>query len=774
MADLTKAGARTLIEAAEAREIARLARPDDPDLMERGALEDALGEGALLLDGLRRRPRWFDGRFLTGADLTRDQDYVRQRQADLARASGTGVTEGLEVSASSDSRGAGLVIEPGHGITPSGELVMIGTRREVALLDLGEVRRLNAVLGLNLEPRQPLGRRSGLFVLGLRPVEWTANEIAAYPTSIGGRRKVEDGDVIEATAITLVPWKIGETAGLAEARRLAAREIFLGEPAGMPQDILPIAMVALDRGSLRWIDRAMVRRETGADTPLQVSLGARPRALAEAFLIQHRDHLAEVMAARGDAGRGGAFAASQSFAALPPSGPMPAAAILPLADGFRQLWFPPEVEVTLAFAPEDELAAIAEESLALPPLDLVAEGALEGVGVSVIAPVSRARLARFEAALAGLSVKAAPGAEAAGTRTPADGLTALLGRRARRLTPTTAPDGLTAAERAELNAWIAAWEEAVAALPTPEGGAPTVWYARRRAVPREAALTGVAVPIAGDDARADAAVRDRAEALGLRERLEAVAERATSAARYRISAFLSAPAMLASAPLTGEAVSLLEAATPEREGTTPPTRGDTGDTASVRESAAGALRESAAGALREAASGSSLASRIDALSALRGAGGASPARVAVAAPVADLRGATAPAAVTAGHDPMELRRSALTLRTGAERIAVSRILVAAEADDGPAVLTEADVLDVASDFDLADLGLGLARLEAAMDDPLAPLDAAWIGEAGHALDLDRLGLRLSGEVLEKTAAGVFDHAKARDAEALAKLIDQAL
>jgi len=761
MADLTKAGARTLIEAAEAREIARLARPDDPDLVDRGLIEDALGEGALLLDGLRRRPRWFDGRFLTGADLTRDQDYVRQRQSDIARACGAGVTEGLEVSASSDSRGAGLTIEPGHGLTPSGELVMIETRREVALLDLGEVRRLNAVLGLNLEPRQPLGRRSGLFILGLRPVEWTANEIAAYPTSIGGRRKVEEGDVIEATAITLVPWKIGESVGLAEARRLAAREIFLGEPAGMPQDILPIAMVALDRGALRWIDRAMVRRETGADTPLQVSLGARPRALAEAFLVQHRDHLAEVMAARAGAGRGGVFAASQSFAALPPSGPMPAAAILPLADGFRQLWFPPEVEVTLAFAPEDELAAVAEESLALPPLDLVAEGALDGVGVTVIAPVSRARLARFEAALAGLTVKAAPGAEAAGTRKPADGLSALLGRRARRLAPAAAPDGLTAAERAELNAWIAAWEEAVAALPTPEGGAPTVWYARRRAVPREATLTGVAVPVAGDDARADAAVRERAEELGLRERLDAVADRATSAARFRISAFLSAPAMLASAPLTAEAVVLLEAAAPAAEGVeTPPTRGDGGGTASVREDLVrerASLREagSVADRLRAAATGTSLAGRIDALSALR-------------APTTDLR------AVSAGHDPMELRRTALTARTGAERIAVSRILVAAEAEEGPPVLTEADVLDVAADFDLADLGLGLARLEGAMEAPLPPLDAAWIGEAGHALDLDRLGLRLGGEALAGIAAGVAKQVKARDAEALGKLIDEAL
>ena len=35
-----------------------------------------LGGSPLVLDGLRVRPRYFDGRFLTSSDLTRDQDYV--------------------------------------------------------------------------------------------------------------------------------------------------------------------------------------------------------------------------------------------------------------------------------------------------------------------------------------------------------------------------------------------------------------------------------------------------------------------------------------------------------------------------------------------------------------------------------------------------------------------------------------------------------------------------------------------------------------------------
>jgi hypothetical protein len=321
MRDLTRGGARTLIEVAEAAEIARLARPGDPGLIARDDLESALGDSTLILDGQRRRPRWFDGRFLTGADLTRDQDYVRGRQADIARAGGAGVTEGLEVAASADARGAMIVIAAGHGLTPEGDLVIVEADRQVALLDLFASRRLNAVLGLRVEPRAPLGRRTGLFILGLRPVEFTANAIGAYPREIAGVRQVDDADIIEATAITLTPWSDGDVGGLDEARRIAARDIFLGAARGLARNLLPLAMLALDRGALRWIDMGLVRRETGADTPLQVSLGARPRALAEAFALQHRDHLRDVMAARRRAGAPDAFPASQSFAALPPAAP---------------------------------------------------------------------------------------------------------------------------------------------------------------------------------------------------------------------------------------------------------------------------------------------------------------------------------------------------------------------------------------------------------------------------------------------------------------------
>ena len=57
---------------------------------------DALRARNLLIDeSHRRRPRYFDGRFLAARDLTRDQAYFLARQAAYARALGPGVVEGL-------------------------------------------------------------------------------------------------------------------------------------------------------------------------------------------------------------------------------------------------------------------------------------------------------------------------------------------------------------------------------------------------------------------------------------------------------------------------------------------------------------------------------------------------------------------------------------------------------------------------------------------------------------------------------------------------------
>jgi hypothetical protein len=592
MVSLTQSSARTPIDVAEAAEIARMARTGDPNILSRDSMEALLGNSALVLDGLRRRPRYFDGRFLTGADMTRDQDYIRQRQADLARASGVGVVNGLEVGITGSPGGEMLTITPGHGITPSGDIVTVMTRRTIAPLDLPAVERLDASLGLRLAPAVPLGRRTGLFLLVLRAVEFTANPIAAYPTSITGPRRVEDGDVIEATAITLVPYPdTGSAGSLAEARRGVVRRVFLGEAEGMPQEALPLAMIAMERGAIRWIDTALVRRETGADTPLQVSMGARPRALSEAFVLQHRRHLHDVLRERAVSGLPPVFSAMQYFSALPAAGQLPATAVLTDPLGFRQVWFPPAVDVDLSFVPHDEIAALVEESLAMPPIDLLADPLdLDATGVVVFAPVTRPRLQRFEQALSQLALRAQSDPGQGIRRAPADMLAALLARRGKYLEAAQRDadaEARAAAADAETRTWQTAWAEAVAALPTEDGLPPLLWYVRRRSVPYASRVAGIAVAVSGDDERLTNTVDARLRVLGLEERVAAIAAGATPFAEARIFAFLGAPVLMGSVALMGSAVHDLELAMPIIiAADTVPGGGDTvadgGDTAPTR------------------------------------------------------------------------------------------------------------------------------------------------------------------------------------------------
>jgi hypothetical protein len=730
MADLTASSARTAIDVAEASEIARMARTGDPNVLSTDALQRLLGNSALVLDGLRRRPRYFDGKFLTGADLTRDQDYIRQRQADLARATGTGVITGLQVSVEGSAGGEQVVIRPGHGVTPSGDLVMVTTRRRVPLLDLPTTERLDSTLGLRAIPRSPLGRRTGLFLLALRPVEFSANPIAAYPTSIAGPRQIEDSEIIEATAITMIPYPdTGGAATLAEARRHVARKIFLGEAVGLPQDALPLAMVAMERGTVRWVDVAMVRRETGADTPLAVSIGARPRPLAEAFVTQYRTHLMDVLIERRRGGLSDAFAAMQYFAALPSAGPMPAAAILPDAFGFRQLWFPPALDVTVSFVPADEIAVIVEESLAMPPIDFSADPAeLDATGVVVLAPVSRQRLQKFLTALEKPTIAVRPDPSQGLRQTPLATLQALSVRRSRFAETArrdAAAEAQAAAAEATIRAWQAAWAEAVAAIQPTAGLTPLVWYIRRRAVPSEAKVTGIAVPIGTDDAALTRAVAARLADLNLTPRVTAINARATPFAVARINAFLGAPRISASDILVASAVRDLEVALPPAPTAPPPVTPAPTDPRPTTP---------------------------------------------IPGPIVTRPG-VAPGRGAIGTEVLRARVPGGTTRLADARL-VTNLAIRARVPAGqPELLTEADVVDVASDYGDARLGDGLDRLAATMaKEPLARDGLLWLGDSGQALALDRTAASLSSAELTNFADRLRPIVAGKQTDALTRLL----
>ena len=137
--------------------------------------EQLISREVLVGDPRRWRPRWFDGRFLAASDLQAEQNYFLVRQADLGRAGGSGVVDGLLVSEFVDTDGSErLRIDPGEGVTDTGELVVLFDVLTVNPADIPEMRRLDAAFGLQVIPNEPGQTRTGLYILALRPVEWTA------------------------------------------------------------------------------------------------------------------------------------------------------------------------------------------------------------------------------------------------------------------------------------------------------------------------------------------------------------------------------------------------------------------------------------------------------------------------------------------------------------------------------------------------------------------------------------------------------------------------
>ena len=339
---------------------------------------------SLVTDERRSRPNFFDGRFLAGVDLTREQNYFLTRQADLGKVNGSGVSNGLWVTRGENA--ANIQVAAGHGITPSGKIVVLPEDLDVSLVNVPEATRLDASFGLREIPRASAQNRTGIFVVALRAVQYTANPIASYPTSLAADRSVEDSDIIEAVAITLVPYSdVGTRVDIDRRRGQLAHEIFVGfDQRQMPADALAIAMVALVGGTVAWVDQYLVRREVGAAHAGAFDFAFASRALREAQLLQYEQHLTDIR----ESGGVDRFAATDFFRTLPAMGKLPRASLDSAT--FTQVFFPPEVDVNLALVPADEIPALIEESLMMPPIDLSLEAEfLEGISVSILAAIPR-------------------------------------------------------------------------------------------------------------------------------------------------------------------------------------------------------------------------------------------------------------------------------------------------------------------------------------------------------------------------------------------------
>jgi hypothetical protein len=87
-------------------------------------------------------------------------------------------------------------------------------------------------------------------------------------------------------------------------------------------------------------------------------------------------------------------------------------------------------------------------------------------------------------------------------------------------------------------------------------------------------------------------------------------------------------------------------------------------------------------------------------------------------------------------------------RLTSARLALNTAVLARQPAGEKPLLTEADVVDVASDYGDPTLGDGLDRLAGAMaKDPLPRAGLLWLGDSGLALELDRTARDLSAAEL---------------------------
>ncbi len=441
---------------------------------------------ALVVDTRRTRPLWFDGQFVTAEVFNQEQAYVLTRQADLGLVLGKGVVEGLHVTQAEDSNTA-LRVSPGQGIGGGGETVALHEPLRIDLADLPLQRSLNQALGITQTLAPPAESRGGLFVLAASPLEFTSNPVGTYPTTLDGERRLEDSVINEAVLFSLVPYALaGNLLDPDQRRALAARRIFAdgGEPE-LPGPALALALLELAGNAIVWLDPDLVRRVAGpreAGPRNSDGFGLAPESRRAAHLRQYQAQVDELVQAH----PGAAFPARGRFQVLPAMGRLPAPTVafrVPPGGGaavLSQVWFPPAMPVDLAPIPEDELPALLEDSLLLPPIDLDADAATQAnTPVTVFVPVPRADFEQVVTTLGGDTLRLPPPAPlGVAPSSPRDLLLSLLGAE----TPQAPPPAVDEA----------AWQALLA-------GRTWLWYARRRQLAVRDDIVGQASPFRTPD-----------------------------------------------------------------------------------------------------------------------------------------------------------------------------------------------------------------------------------------------------------------------------------
>jgi hypothetical protein len=341
--------------------------------------------------------KFFNGRLLSGEDLTIEQIANRQANKRLARAIGDGVVTGLEVAVTPGSASPTVTVQPGLAINRDGDAVALSSAVDVALFKptaAANGASAGAVASpfAQCSPTMPgvFLTSAGVYLLTIAPASGTQGRAPVNGLSDGAdkcnAKYIVDG--VQFRLVALQQFSPDDLRDLRLRNIVAARcfgfdvdplvDPFGGAP--QPQGIVatlrpvnlsdaevPIAVLCWTPTGIAFTDMWSVRRRVSApgsvnDSPLP--LAGQNVARGEAILLQFQDHLQSLMT-----GTPENVAATGVFKYMPPLFLLPLHS--PTVSGFVQPKFFEGITVRDPIDIEGARAqAMIRASLLYPPVDL--------------------------------------------------------------------------------------------------------------------------------------------------------------------------------------------------------------------------------------------------------------------------------------------------------------------------------------------------------------------------------------------------------------------
>jgi hypothetical protein len=356
--------------------------------------------GQPITGGGIRSVNFFNGRLLTGEDLTYEQHAHRLARLRLGRVLGSGVAFGLEVAPAPSTSNARPVVrvEAGLAINRAGRPLELAGATEVALARESPGGSGPAALFEDCAPLQPgtYTAGTGVYLLTIAPAE--SRDGLAPVSGLGGDGPACDvAFSIEGVQFHLLRVAVGPSLlspperlrnrlahamlGTDDPRRAAFASDPLGAPVGsygllddlraagcFDDEHVPLAVLVWTAAAgIRFVDLWAARRrivEPAPDTRFATLAGDRREAEGEAAFLQFQAHVADLMA--GQAGRLPAVAAD-AFEYLPPVGIVPIAGPGSIT-GFPVGFLGPQGTKELATLDAAQLRPLIQESFGHEPV----------------------------------------------------------------------------------------------------------------------------------------------------------------------------------------------------------------------------------------------------------------------------------------------------------------------------------------------------------------------------------------------------------------------